>query len=75
MVFPNVSPQQFVQRMVQMNPQMLNNPQYKHYYDVIMSGDQNAANQLAQNLCNSYGVTPQQGMQQFQQFLSSNFRR
>lgn len=75
---PNMGPQQMqqmVQQMVQRNPNIANNPQAQQYLQVIMSGDSRKGQELARNICGSFGVTPEQGVQQAQQFFQQNFFR
>lgn len=75
----NMSPQQILQQAMRMNPNIANNSQVQQYIQVLMSGDARKGQELAQNICGSFGVTPEQGVQQCQQYLSNmmnqrNFR-
>lgn len=74
MPFGNINPLQFVQQAIQRNPNIANNPQMKECVDAIMSGDAQRGQQLARNFCQSYGVTPEEGVQQAQQFFQKNQR-
>lgn len=65
--------QQMVQQMMQRNPHIANNPQAQEYLKVIMSGDAQRGQEIAQNLCKTYGITPQEGVQQAQNFFSGMF--
>lgn len=73
----NMSPQQILQRMMQ-NPQMQkyiqNNPQAQQYAQIILDGNAEKGQEIAQNLCGTYGVTPEQGVQQSQQFFQQNIQ-
>lgn len=75
MPFPmgGINPQQMVQRMIQMNPNLQNNPQAQQYIQVLMNGDAKRGEELARNICQSYGVTPEQGVQQAQNFIKQHF--
>ena len=64
---------QTIQNMVQRNPSIANNPQAQQYLQVIMSGDAQKGQELARNICGSFGVSPEQGIQQAQQFFSNMF--
>lgn len=65
-----MNPVQFAMSMIQQNPQVMNNPMAQNYIGVIQSGDVQKGQQLAENICKSYGVTPQQAMQQAKQFFN-----
>lgn len=64
--------QQMLQRMVQNNPKVANNPQMQQYIQVLMNGDSQKGEELARNICESFGVPPEQGVQQAQQFFQQN---
>ncbi len=70
MQFPNINPQQLLQMAIQRNPNLQNNPQAQQYIQVLMSGDAQRGQELASNICNSMGVTPQQAVQQAQNYIS-----
>lgn len=53
------NPMQFVQNVVRNNPQLQSNPQAQQMLNVIMSGDSARGQQIAQNLCKSMGITPE----------------
>lgn len=64
-----MNPMQYAMNMIQQNPQIMNNPMAQNYISVIQSGDAQRGQQLAENICKSYGVTPQQAIQQAKQFF------
>lgn len=64
-----LNPTQFAMSMIQNNPQVMNNPMAQNYISVIQSGDAQKGQQLAENICRSYGVTPQEALQQAKQFF------
>lgn len=72
----NMNPQQMAQRILQNNPQaqqyFQNNPQAQQYLQILLDGDAQRGQELAQNLCKSYGISPEQGIQQAQQFVQQN---
>lgn len=54
----------FAMNMIAKNPQIANNPQAQQLIDVIKSGDSQKGEQIARNICQSYGVTPEQALDQ-----------
>lgn len=63
------NPLQFALNMIRNNPQIANNPQAQHYIQVLESGNEEEGRKIAENLCKSYGVTPEQAVQQAQSFF------
>lgn len=60
---PNMmSPQQIVYGILQTRPDIANSPQGQQLMQILQSGDNEAGMQMAMNICNSYGVTPQQAL-------------
>lgn len=68
----NFNPMQFAMNIIRSNPQLANNPQAKQIIDVIQSGDSQRGQQLAQNYCKTYGVSPEQGYQQAMSFFTKH---
>lgn len=66
---PNVNPMQFAMNMLQNNPQVMNNPQAQGLMQVIQSGDAAKGQQMAENLCKTYGVTPDQALKEARKFF------
>lgn len=54
----------FAMQMMANNPAIANNPRNKELFDVIKSGDAQRGQEIANNLCKSYGVTPQEAVEQ-----------
>lgn len=46
------------------NPQLAHNPNAQSMIDVIRRGDAVEGQRIAQNLCDSYGITPEQAVNQ-----------
>lgn len=65
----NVNPMQFAMNMLQRNPQVMNNPQAQGLMEVIQSGDATKGKQMAENLCKTYGVTPDQALEEARKFF------
>lgn len=68
-----MNPQLILQQAMRMNPNLANNPQAQEIIQVLMNGDAQKGQQMAQNYCKSYNVTPEQGVQQAQSFLKQRF--
>lgn len=51
------------------SPQVAQNPNAQHMLDVIRSNDAAEGERIARNLCQSYGVTPEQAYQQARKFF------
>lgn len=52
------------------NPQLANNPQAQEIIAVLQNGDAARGEELASNICKSYGVTKEQAVAQSQQYFS-----
>lgn len=59
----------FALQMISQNPQIANNPQAQNYINTIQNGSPDDIKQLAMNICNSYGVTPEQAAGQAASFF------
>lgn len=55
--------------MISNNPQIANNPQAKSMIEVIQSGDAERGQQIAENLCNTYGVSKEDAVKQAKSFF------
>lgn len=51
------------------SPQVAQNPNARHMLHVIQSGDSSEGERIARNLCQSYGVTPEQALEQARGFF------
>lgn len=60
----------FALGLLSRNPNIANNPRSQEMIDIIRSGDQQKGEALARNLCATYGVTPEQGVQQARRFFN-----
>lgn len=60
----------FALSMIRNNPNIANNPNAMEMVRVIEQNDSVKGEQLARNLCNTYGVTPQQGIDQARNFFN-----
>lgn len=60
----------FALRMIQNNPNIANNPRAQEMIAIIQNGDEQKGQELAQNLCATYGVSPDQALQQAKNFFN-----
>lgn len=61
---------QIAMAMLQSNPQIANSPQGREFARILQTGDVAAGQQMANNLCQTMGKTPQQAQEDIQR---SNF--
>ena len=55
--------------IIQKNPAIANNPNAREMIDVIRSGDAAKGQQIAKNLCATYGVKPEDAISQARSFF------
>lgn len=60
----------FAMTLLSRNPQIANNPTAKNMIDVIQSGDSKKGQEIAQNLCDTYGVRKEDAINQAKQFFN-----
>lgn len=63
----------FALNLINQNPQIAQNPNAQSMLNVIQSGDSQKGEEIARNLCNSYGITPDQALTQAKQFFHLPF--
>lgn len=68
-----ISPRDFALNFIQNNPQIANNPQAQQYIKVIQDNDEQRGEEIARNLCKSYGVTPEQVLQSAKEMFHMPF--
>lgn len=61
---------QFAASMINRNPNVTDNPQAQAMLEVLKSGDAQRGQQIANNICQSMGVTPQQAVQEARKFFN-----
>lgn len=59
----------FAINMISNNPHVSNNPQAQHMLQIIQNGDSKQGQQIAENICKTYGITPEQAVQQAKKFF------
>lgn len=60
----------FAMNILAQNPQFANNPNAQSMIQAIQSGDDKRGEQIAKNLCDSYGISPQQAVQNAKRFFN-----
>lgn len=55
--------------LISRNPAIANNPQAQNLIGIIQNGDSKKGEEIARNLCNTYGVTPEQAVTQARNFF------
>lgn len=70
---PNMNPLQMILNQIQNSPQIANSPQARELIQILQSGDVARGEQMAMNICNSYGVTKEDGYSQARNFFARQF--
>lgn len=65
---PNL--EQMAMFLLQKNPQIANSPQGQQFMNILKSGDVEAGQKMAKNFCDSYGVKPEDALQQAQNYFN-----
>lgn len=64
---------QIAMNILSRNPTVANNPQAQEYLKVIQSGDAQRGQEIANNLCQTYGVSPEDAVGQAKRFFNLPF--
>lgn len=56
--------------LLSQNPSISNNPNAQEFINVIRSGDSARGEQIAQNLCNTYGVSKEDAVKNAKSFFN-----
>jgi hypothetical protein len=67
-MMPNI--QNILNTFINQNPRIANNPNAQEIIQVLQSGDAEKGKEIAKNLCNSYGVTEEQAIEQARKFFN-----
>lgn len=59
----------FAMMLLRQNPNIMNNPQAQHMVSIIQNGDSAQGQQIAENLCKTYGISKEDAIQQAKQFF------
>lgn len=60
---------QFAMNLINRNPQVAKNPVAQQLIGVIQNGSEEQGQAIAENLCNSYGVTKEQALSDAKKFF------
>ncbi len=60
---------QMAMNRISSDPSFRNNPQAKAFVDIMQRGDVAQGQEMAKNLCQSYGVSEQEALQQAKSFF------
>lgn len=60
----------FALNLINKNPNVANNPRAQELIDVIKSGDDARGQQIAQNICDTYGVSKEDAISQAKGFFN-----
>lgn len=60
----------FAMQLLQNNPQLAQNPNSQAMIQALQTGDAQAGQMIARNLCQTYGVSPEQAVQQAKRFFN-----
>ena len=64
-----MTPKDLVAELLKRNPEIMNNPQARSYIEAIQSGDQERIKSIGMNICDTYGVTPEQARNDTMRFF------
>lgn len=59
----------FALMMISRNPRIANNPQFKQMIDVIQNGNDEQGQQIAENICKTYGVSKEDALTDAKRFF------
>lgn len=59
----------FALNIINQNPQIANNPNAQQLISVLRNNDSQQGQIIAKNLCNTYGITPEQAFNQARNFF------
>lgn len=61
---------QMAMNLISQNPNIANNPQAQNLIQIIQNGNSEEGQKIAQNLCQTYGVSPEDAIKQAKQFFN-----
>lgn len=59
----------FALMMINRNPRVASNPQFKQMIDVIQNGNDEQGQQIAENICKTYGVSKEDAVADAKRFF------
>ena len=67
------NPRMFAMNVLRRSPSIAQNQRNQDLLQVIQSGDDTRGQQIAENLCKTYGVTPQEAVDMAMNFFRNQF--
>lgn len=64
---------QIAMSLISQNPTVASNPQTQEFLQVIQNGDSARGQEIANNLCKTYGIKPEDALKQAKQFFHIPF--
>lgn len=59
----------FAMNLLQRNPRVANNPQAQKLMEIIQNGDSQQGEKMAENLCETYGMSKDQALTEAKKFF------
>lgn len=69
-----LDPRSLVQQLIQMNPSVMDNPNSRAMAEAILNNDSQTGMRLAQNLCRTRGIDPQQTAREAPNIIAQMFQ-
>ena len=66
-------PRQMAMNLISQNPNIANNPNAQEFIKLIQNGDSERGRQIADNLCQSYGMTRDEALKSAKSFFHLPF--
>lgn len=67
------NPMSFFMNAINRNPGITNNPMAQNMVQILQSGDAQKGQQMAENLCKTYGVSKEQATSMAMEFFRKQF--
>lgn len=62
-----------VRMYINQHPELMNNPQAKEYLDIILKNDSKRGEEIANNICQTYNVSKEEGINKAMSYFKSLF--
>lgn len=62
-----------VKMYINQHPELMNNPQAKEYLDIILKNDSKRGEEIANNICQTYNVSKEEGINKAMSYFKSLF--
>lgn len=64
-----------VTMLLNQRPEIMNNPNAKEYLEIIKNRDSKRGEEIATNICKTYNISKEEGVNTAMQFFQNLFRR